>query len=108
MPTIETECGKKIKQKILFKNNGEENSGYYAAKKFLKENGFSYGSQQRNDPIGVYYGDSDISKWRNLGKDKKRLDGALCSFSFRERDVYLMLFIESPVLTNEPTEVAKQ
>lgn len=58
-----------------FEANGDFGA-YYAACEWLKQNGFSYGSMQRADPMGIMKGDWDIAKWRNLSvKDKKSLDG---------------------------------
>ena len=51
---------------------------FYAATKWLDMNGFSYGSMQGPEPIGVIKGDCAISKWRNLSAlDKKHLDGVI-------------------------------
>lgn len=51
---------------------------YYAASKWLDENGFSLGSMQRDDPIGIMKGDYCIAKWRNLSAaDKRGLHGVL-------------------------------
>lgn len=51
---------------------------YYAACEWLKQNGFSYGSMQRDDPMGIMKGDWEIAKWRNLSEsDKKSLDGQM-------------------------------
>jgi len=48
------------------------------AEDWLKANGYSWGSMQRDDPIGVMKGDYDISKWRNLSqKERVALDGLI-------------------------------
>lgn len=39
---------------------------FRTAEEFLANRGFSVGSMQRDDPIGVMYGDCSIAKWRNL------------------------------------------
>lgn len=50
----------------------------YAAQNWLRENGYSYGSTCREEPIGVMKGEWDIAKWRNLSRqDIAGLDGAL-------------------------------
>jgi hypothetical protein len=51
---------------------------YYAACDWCKKNGVSYGSMQRDDPIGLMRGDYDISKWRNMTKkEQESLDGQM-------------------------------
>lgn len=60
-----------------FEANGDFGA-YYSACEWLKENGFSYGSMQRDDPMGIMKGDWCIAKWRNLSaSDKKALDGEM-------------------------------
>lgn len=69
---------RQIKFTKSFENTGDDWSGYSAAIKFLEKHGFSYGSMQREDPIGLVKGDVLISKWRNLDKkDIKALDGMI-------------------------------
>lgn len=47
-----------------------------AAEKALADAGFSLGTNQRDDPRGIMFGDVDISKWRQLSeKDKDALHG---------------------------------
>jgi hypothetical protein len=51
---------------------------YYAACDWCKKNGISYGSMQRDEPIGLMRGDWDISKWRNMTKkEQAALDGIM-------------------------------
>lgn len=51
---------------------------FYKARDFLKSIGFSVGSMQRDDPIGIRRGDWDIAKWRNLSEDDmSKLDGTI-------------------------------
>jgi hypothetical protein len=53
-------------------------AAYYAACHWCKESGISYGSMQRDDPIGLMRGDWDISKWRNMTKkEQSALDGIM-------------------------------
>ena len=53
-------------------------AAYYAATKWLHENGYSSGSMRRDDPIGIMKGNYIISKWRNLSSaDKKVLHGVM-------------------------------
>lgn len=63
--------------KEIFTQKGDF-AAYYAACDWCKKNGVSYGSMQRDDPIGLMRGDYDIAKWRNLSaKDKAELDGVM-------------------------------
>lgn len=49
-----------------------------AAQKWCRDHGISYGSLQRDDPVGLMVGDHDIDKWRNLSlADRQQLDGQL-------------------------------
>lgn len=81
---VEQLIGKKIVETISFPG-GETFEAYDKAIQKLRELGVSYGSMQRGEPIGLAYGEADISKWRNLGPDVKMLDGLLIpNGSFRE------------------------
>ncbi len=49
-----------------------------AAEQWCRDNGYSYGSMQRDDPIGLMKGDYSIAKWRNLSANEiKQLDGTI-------------------------------
>lgn len=62
---------------------------YYAACEWLSENGYSYGSMQRDYPIGIMKGDWSISKWSNMSaKEQKTLDGIMTG-EFREGEVVI-------------------
>lgn len=67
---------------------------YYAAEKWCKENGYSYGSMARDLPIGILHGDDwRIPKWHQLNfQDMDSLDGHIeCDSSFREPPVRIVL-----------------
>ena len=65
-----------MEQKVF--NADGDFGAYYAACEWLKQNGFSYGSMQRDDPMGIMRGDWDIAKWRNLSaSDKNSPDGQM-------------------------------
>lgn len=50
----------------------------YAAEKWCKENGVSYGNSQACAPTGLLRGHFNISKWRNLNKQERAaLDGTM-------------------------------
>lgn len=51
-------------------------AAYNAAKKWLKENGYSYSPSCANAPIAIMKGNYNIAKWKNLTDDEiKQLDG---------------------------------
>lgn len=58
--------------------SGGDFQGFYAAEKWCRENGYSVGSMQRDDPIGILRGDVCIAKWRHLTKaERDALDGTI-------------------------------
>lgn len=89
---IEKAIGKKITFQMSFPLQGDFEA-YTEATKKLKEMGVSHGSMQRGAPIGLAYGDADISKWRNLGGDVVQLDGVMIADegSFRNGTVTIYL-----------------
>lgn len=75
-------------------------SAVNAAKNWLREHGFSYGSMCMDMPIGILKGDWCIAKWRNLtAKERNQLDGKLISTDFRAGPVILQL--KEPATTEE-------
>ena len=65
---------------------------FYAAQKWLREEGYAVGSMERDCPIGIAKGDCYISKWRNLGSDRERLDGVMAEGDKRNGDVTVIIF----------------
>jgi len=66
-----------VKQRIEFNIEGDFES-FYAAEKWCKENGFSYGRMDGHNPIALWKGDCCISKWHNLSqKEKNSCDGVM-------------------------------
>ena len=62
----------------VFDRKGSDFEAFNDACAWLKENGYSYGSMQRDEPIGIMKGDYDISKWRNMtSTEHESLDGRL-------------------------------
>ena len=57
--------------KKVFDKTGDF-AAFQEAENYLKENGYSWGSMQRDDPIGIMKGDYDIAKWRNLSAKEKK------------------------------------
>lgn len=73
------------------------------ATKWLHKNGYSYGSMQRNEFIGVKKGDYHIEKWRNLQEvDRSFCDGVIVSNDFREGTVYVFIFGKEEVANDDP------
>ena len=63
-----------------------------AARIWLQEHGYSYGSMCMDMPIGILKGSWAIAKWRNLTpKERKQLDGQLISKDFRDGPVVIQL-----------------
>ena len=63
-----------------------------AARAWLREQGYSYGSICMDMPIGILKGNWTIAKWRNLtAKERKQLDGQLVSKDFRNGPVVVRL-----------------
>jgi hypothetical protein len=57
---------------------GEEFAAFHAAEQFATECGFSVGRMQRDEPIGLLFGDYDIQKWRNIHpKDRLKFHGLI-------------------------------
>lgn len=71
---------------------GDDFEAFYAAEKWLEDNGYSSGSMERERPIGIAKGDCYISKWRNLGQDKALLDGCIAAGDKRNSDVTVIIF----------------
>jgi hypothetical protein len=67
------------------------------AEAFLKSLGFSYGSMQRGEPIGILYGDYLISKWRNMTPaERDSLHGQITAESFRSGPVHVDIYDDAP------------
>lgn len=64
---------------VNFPPTGEEFGAYYQACTWLREQGYSCGSMQRDSPIGIMRGlDWQIAKWRNLNaRERGELDGTI-------------------------------
>ena len=80
-----------MKENKIFKADGKSFSAVSKARKYLKENGYSYGSMCGDEPIGFKLGNYIIAKWRNLdSSDRERMDGQLVSKDFRDGDVEIV------------------
>ena len=63
------------------------------AEKWLADNGYSYGSMQGRDPIGILKGDIYIPKWRNIpAYGRKKLDGTITGTDKRNGPVTVEIF----------------
>lgn len=61
----------------LFEGSGDFQS-YFAATKWLDDNGYSYGSMCAPMPIGILKGSFQIAKWKNLtNAEIAALDGIM-------------------------------
>ena len=67
-----------------FENDGNDFSSIRDARKWLDENGYSYGPMCAMSPIAILKGNVQIAKWRNLStKDKKLLHGHIEQGNYR-------------------------
>ncbi len=75
--------------KKVFKHDGTTFGAHYAAQKWLRENGYSYGSSSHNGPAGIVKGNVAIAKYRHLSSaDKDSMDGWL--YSGRDQDAKII------------------
>lgn len=51
---------------------GSDFGAQYAAERWLRERGFSFGASQADGPQAIWYGECGVSKWRNLSAKEKR------------------------------------
>lgn len=67
---------KPSERRITWRHTGEDFSGYNAARAALEGAGFSVGTMQRDNPMGLLFGEYAIAKWRNLSDaDRDELHG---------------------------------
>lgn len=85
--------GRGVKEKIDFKKEGTFES-LYAAQRWCTENGYSYGSLSRDQPVAIQKGDYDLpQKWPNMSAEgRKHADGVMVSTDFREGPVTIYVF----------------
>lgn len=85
---------RQIKYKRTFENNDSEWSAFYYAKKWLLDNGYSFGSTDIGPYVPVVKGGYNIpQKWHNLSKsDIENLSGVICSTDYRNGIVEVRLF----------------
>jgi hypothetical protein len=78
--------------KIVFEKNEEAFETIGKARSAATEYGCSYGSMCMDDPIALYKGDCDVSKWRHLSQqDKNEMDGVILGEK-RNGPVTLIIF----------------
>lgn len=64
----------------------------WAAEKWLKERGYSHGSMDSDNPMGVKFGDCLIRKWTNMRvSERRQMDGTIESKDFRSGPVVVKL-----------------
>lgn len=106
MPEIKSKLwnGRKVmSEKTFNKPEGQAFGAYYAACKWVAENGYSYGSMDagpRHNPIALVKGKYNLQeKWHNFTKeDKSKCDGVMLAYDWREGDVRVILFAEKTLL----------
>lgn len=63
--------------RILFRGDADYEA-LQKAQDWCDENGYSYGNLQADAPIGLLFGEFEISKWRNMSSaERKALDGTM-------------------------------
>jgi hypothetical protein len=70
---------------------GNDFDAFYAAEKWLKQNGYSIGSMECDRPIGIVKGDCYIPKWRYVD-DRAALDGVIATGGKRNCDITVIIF----------------
>lgn len=69
---------------------------YYAAEKWLTENGYSFGPSCVCSPQAIKKGDYYIAKWRNLSPmERIDIDGIIEGNNHREGPVVVELFLKT-------------
>ena len=80
--------------KKVFNNKGTFKA-CYAAEKFVRDQGYSFGSMCRSMPMALKKGNWNIAKWRNLTElERLDIDGHITSKDFREGSVTVEIFEE--------------
>jgi hypothetical protein len=72
--------------KKVFKAEGNFEA-YYKAEKFLRDNGYSYGSSQGSAPVAIWKGDCHISKWRGLSEKERSECHGIITGQMRNGDI---------------------
>lgn len=90
---MKTLYGKVVKQELQFDEKGTFQS-LYAAQKWCHDNGYSYGSLARNEPVAIMKGEYELpQKWFNISdEDRELVDGLILSNDFREGILKILLF----------------
>lgn len=85
---------KKITYTKQFQPTGRTFGAFYDAKKWLLDNGYSYGGTDIGSYVPVMKGEYNIpQKWHNLSKsDIENLSGVIHSSDYREGVVEVRLF----------------
>ena len=75
-----------------FNQNDFDFAALHAARAWIRDQGYSYGSLCRDMPIGLLKGEWTIAKWKNLtDKERNQLDGQMTSSDFRNGPVNVFL-----------------
>lgn len=76
--------------------DGDEFAGLAKAEAFATECGLSIGRMQRDEPMGLMFGDFDIQKWRNLRPAERAALHGQITGSKRTGPVHVTLFDTAP------------
>ncbi len=81
-----------VSKTMVFENDGTPFSALRKAEAWLKEKGYSVGTMQFPNPIGIKKGDYTISKWWNMMKaEHEQLDGIITG-EFRSGNVTIKFY----------------
>jgi|SRR6187402_1619229 len=98
---------RKVKSEMTFnKPEGVTFGAMYEAQRWLKDNGYSYGSTDTdirtcgNYPVAIMKGSYILpQKWHNFtAQDKIMADGVMIAFDWREGDVRIIIFEPNTIL----------
>lgn len=82
---------REVKQTVKFDDKGTFEA-YHSALNWCHDNGYSYGSMQRSNPIALWLGDFIISKWDNLSKEEQNDCHGIIIGDFREGPVSIIIY----------------
>lgn len=76
--------------------SGSDFDGLHDAEAFAAEVGFSIGSMQRDQPMGLLFGDFKIAKWSNLSATERQALHGKITGDKREGPVSVTIFDTAP------------
>jgi hypothetical protein len=87
---IEMFLKKDLQKKEFHSPEGKDFEALTLAQRWANENGYTVAPLCGDEPTGIAKGASYISKWRNLGDDKVKLDGVIVCDELGARNAKVM------------------